>query len=135
MKSAILLFILFFSSRACGVTEKPVANTPVKINSSSADTSVKDAMHHQQAEYILRNKIQGRWAIEQQPDEPVFQVTLDSIYYIDEDQSYRYRLTADSLFIYYPDWIYSGKLQIDRETMIIQSETGESRFKKLVTTR
>jgi hypothetical protein len=89
-------------------------------------------MHQQQAEYILRNKIQGRWADAQQPEMPVFQVMLDSIYYIDHQQAYRYRITRDSVFIYYPDWLYAGKLKIESDTMIIYSESGESRFLKLM---
>jgi hypothetical protein len=132
MKPLLLLFLTVFSLRTCEDGDKPAIATTTTDAASATDTTIKDSMHHQQAEYILRNKIQGRWADEQQPDIAVFEVSPDSIYYIDHAQSYRYKIKADSFFIFYPDWTYAGRLRIQRDTMIIDSETGESRFNKLI---
>jgi len=88
-------------------------------------------MQQQQAEYILRNKMQGLWADVHQADLAVFHIKPDSVYYVDDSRSYKYELRKDSIFIFYPDWTYTGKVSVLKDTMTITSDGTDSRYTRL----
>jgi hypothetical protein len=52
-------------------------------------------------------------------DKPTFEINSDSIYYIDNDEWYSYKLVSDSLIIFYTDWTFACKHIVSGDTLIL----------------
>jgi hypothetical protein len=59
-----------------------------------------------------------------------FDIKKDSIYYVDQFASYKYSLRADSIKINYPDYTFAGAVSFSKDTMIIASEDGTTKYWK-----
>lgn len=55
----------------------------------------------------------------------------DSIYYVDHFESYKYDLKKDSIYINYPEFVYSGRIGFRKDTLVMISIEGESKFFKI----
>ena len=75
----------------------------------------------------LRNKLIGMWT-DGSTENATFDIRKDSIFYVEHFETYKYKLTTDSIYIHYPDFIYSGKIAFKGDTLILSSEDGESKF-------
>ncbi len=51
-------------------------------------------------------------------DNPVFEIKQDSIFYIDNEITYYYKIQQDSIHIYFDDWIYRAKYSFSHDTLI-----------------
>ena len=59
-----------------------------------------------------------------------FEIRKDSIYYVDQFASYKYSLSSDSIKILYTDWTFTGAVSFTKDTMIIASENGTTKYWK-----
>ncbi|MFI5406732.1 MAG: hypothetical protein ACHQ1D_09500 [Nitrososphaerales archaeon] len=79
--------------------------------------------------FTNKKQLLGIW--ESENKEPLtIKISDDSIYYTEHFASYKYQLKADSIFIYYPEFIYAGKLYFHKDTLIMESEVGKSKYVK-----
>lgn len=76
-----------------------------------------------------KNEIIGIW--ESENKEPItVEINKDSIYYTEHFESHKYKLKGDSIFINYPDFVFAAKVFFDRDTLIMASEDGKSKYLK-----
>lgn len=62
----------------------------------------------------------------------VFDIRKDSIYYANQFNTYKYSLTGDTITIFYPDWAFTGAISFSKDTLIIASEDGVTKYWKFV---
>jgi len=74
-----------------------------------------------------KKQLLGVWGSENKEPLTVV-INEDSIYYTEHFESYKYKLKGDSIFINYPDFVYSGKLYFDNDTLVMESEDGKSKY-------
>ncbi|NEU09773.1 hypothetical protein GZH53_15710 [Flavihumibacter sp. R14] len=74
-----------------------------------------------------RSKVLGVWA-DGSTENATFEIRPDSIYYVDNFESYSYIIERDSIKIDYKDYIYQGKIHFVDDTLIMTSEDEMSRF-------
>lgn len=122
----LLLFIVGCNSGELNQTYTPPQDTSSQNNPAAtatlAKTSIKPLTH--------RNEIIGVWQSENK--EPItVEITKDSIYYTEHFESHEYKLKSDSIFINYPDFVFVAKVYFNRDTMVMESEDGKSKFVKL----
>jgi hypothetical protein len=79
-----------------------------------------------------KKELVGVWRSENK--EPItVEISENLIYYREHHESHKYKMKGDSIFIDYPDFVYTGKVYFENETLIMESEEGKSkyvRFKK-----
>ncbi len=74
-----------------------------------------------------QKELMGVWASDNK--EPLtLEINADSLYYTEHFESYKYNFIGDSIFIVYPDFIFSAKIYFHNDTMIMKSEDEESKF-------
>jgi hypothetical protein len=90
---------------------------------------------NQSAARSAENSIVGLWG---GPNEnsPVWEIKTDSIYYFEQKKSYKYKISEDSLLIYFPDHIgVLYHIYPTGDTLIFYNEVGYKiraiRFKKI----
>lgn len=76
------------------------------------------------------NGIIGYWKSENKESITV-QITEDSVYYIEHLERHSYQLKNDSIFIFYPDFIFNAKAYFNGDTLVFESENGKSQYTKL----
>jgi hypothetical protein len=79
-----------------------------------------------------KKELVGVWRSENK--EPItVEISENLIYYRKHHESHKYKMKGDCIFIDYPDFVYTGKVYFENETLIMESEEGKSkyvRFKK-----
>lgn len=71
----------------------------------------------------LSNKIIGLWTHEDSTN-PQFEITKRSIIYLDLGEEYKYIISQDSINIFYPDYIFKGKIEITEDKLILSDLSG-----------
>lgn len=120
-KLVISLFIFATSCNAkqSGQNQNFRKDTTEKSNVSVTNTTLMPLADKKQ--------LLGIW--ESQNKEPItVEITEDSIYYTEHFESHKYKLKDDSILIDYPDFLYAGKLYFDKDTLVMESEDGKSKF-------
>ncbi len=79
----------------------------------------------------LKDKIVGIWGGEYS-ENAVFDIRKDSIYNVDQFKTYKYSLKDSIITIFYPDFIYSGKVSFIKDTMVMESDGEKSKFWKFI---
>lgn len=115
----IILIIAAFFLYSCNEQKRQEALTESqkKLDTIKNITSLKS-----------RNDISllGIWS---KDESPLFEVTKDSIYYIDQDISYKYLLDHDKITIYYDDFDYHGEIKLqDSKTLIIKDSLNINQY-------
>lgn len=76
-----------------------------------------------------KNELIGVWASDNK--EPLtLEINADSIYYTEHFESHKYRVKEDSIFISYPDFVFSAKVYFHNDTLVMESEDGKSKYHK-----
>lgn len=76
-----------------------------------------------------KDELIGVWATDNK--EPLtVEINADSIYYTEHFESHKYRVKEDSIFISYPDFIFSAKVYFHYDTLVMESENGKSKYYK-----
>lgn len=77
----------------------------------------------------IRNNLIGIWKIPGD-ENSAFQIFGDSIYYTDQGQMFKYQIKADSMLIFYDDWIYRCKYRVLENKLIFEDENGINTFER-----
>jgi hypothetical protein len=67
----------------------------------------------------------GIWASKEGGD-ALFDMSADSVYYIDESKSFKYEFTDSFITIHYEDFEYSVKFEIKKDTMYMYPDHEEA---------
>jgi len=101
-------------------------NNAPKKPKEPADTSnqnqINIAAPVSQAQFnTLAKKLIGAWT-GGESENATFDISKDSIYYVDKFESYRYALKHDSIKIFYPDFVYTAKVYFIKDTLVMNSK-------------
>ena len=77
----------------------------------------------------LKDKILGIWGNEYS-ENAVFEIRNDSIYYVDQFKTYKYKLKDSTITIFYHDYKDSSKLSFVKDTLVMESNGEKSKFWK-----
>jgi hypothetical protein len=121
----LLIFIVGCNSEQSHQTPTSQKDTLTQSNGVAIDTSTKATIR----QLTDKNEIIGIW--ESENKEPLtVEINKDSIYYTEHFESHKYILKGDSIFINYPDFIFAAKVYFDRDTLVMESEDGKSKYMK-----
>lgn len=72
-------------------------------------------------------QITGIWAT---TDKEILTVDIskDSIFYTEHFESYKYEIKKDSIYIHYPDFIFSGRPYLINDSLVISSIDGDVKY-------
>jgi hypothetical protein len=96
-------------------TTKQIKQATIKVNDNANHTNLP--------------KHVGIWT-DGSSENATFDIRKDSIYYVDQFVPYKYSLRGDSIKIFYPDWTFTGAVSFSKDTMIIASEDGTTKYWK-----
>ncbi len=77
--------------------------------------------------YNQENKLIGLWSIAGEENN-LFKISIDSIYYLEANTTYKYEAKEDSLFIYYDGYIYKSSYYFLKDKLIINGSNGIDTF-------
>jgi hypothetical protein len=77
--------------------------------------------------HVQKNDLYGFWT-DGSTENVTFEIKHDSIYYVDQSEAYKYVLEDGFIKIYYPDFIFKGRVKIDNDELNIVSEDGSATF-------
>jgi hypothetical protein len=121
----LLLFIVGCTSEQSDQTPALDKNMPTRSSTATVGTSVIKNIRP----LTDKNEITGIWKSENK--EPlIVEINKDSIYYPEHFESYKYKLKGDSIFINYPDFMFAAKAYFDRDTLVMESGDGKSKYVK-----
>lgn len=121
----VLLFIVSCTSKQPDKTLALSKDTSTQSNIPAIDTSKTRTIKP----LTSKNEIIGVW--ESENKEPLtVEINKDSIYYTEHFESHRYKLKGDSIFINYPDFVFAAKVYFDRDTLVMESGNGKSKYVK-----
>jgi biotin-(acetyl-CoA carboxylase) ligase len=106
----------------CGCGHTSPAKKEVTTHSTEAQTLPKEST-------INKNSVLGAWT-DGSTENATFDIQQDSIFYVDQFTAYKYSLEGDSITITYPDWVFSGKVSFIKDTLVITSEDGPTKYWK-----
>ena len=128
LKLLSTLIIIFFTACNSGqntITTRDsliIEDTTKKIK-QSVDKVDKNAKQNNSKKLI------GLWT-DGSSENASFEVRKDSIYYIDQFATYLYLFNGDTVKIIYPDWIFTGAVSFSKDTLLIISENGTTKYWK-----
>ena len=126
MKNEIIIVLIILLS-ACNQDHTKIA---VKENALNADTvmKAKDTIENE-----VENKpksdsnILGFWT-DGSTENASFEISRDSIFYVDAFSSYKYSLSGDTIKIYYSDWTFVETTSFINDTLVISSKDQDDKF-------
>ncbi|MDI9366511.1 MAG: hypothetical protein QM541_16260 [Flavobacterium sp.] len=77
----------------------------------------------------LKDKILGIWGNDYS-ENAVFEIRKDSIYYVDQFETYKYILKDSIITIFYRDYTDSSMLSFKKDTLVMESNGEKSKFWK-----
>lgn|SRR5690554_1497615 len=77
--------------------------------------------------YNQGNKLIGLWSIVGEGNS-LFKISIDSIYYLESNTTYKYEVKEDSLFIYHDGYIYKSSYNFSKDKLIITGSNGIDTF-------
>lgn len=69
----------------------------------------------------IRTQLKGIWT-DDNAGNATFEISNDSIYYLDQNANYAYRLHKNHIAIHYPDYIYNAAISFQHDTLIMDSK-------------
>ena len=75
----------------------------------------------------LRKQIIGIWK-QKGSINADFKIDNKTFYYVEDFTYYKYSLKGDLIKIYYPDYIYKGKVSFKNDTLILSNDEREARY-------
>ena len=95
-------------------------NQPITTNKKDLSIAALDS-GSMPAERTHTSSILGPWT-SGLSDNALFDIGKDSIFYVEDLESFRYVLTGDSIKIFYPDYTFQGRIQLQQDTLTITTE-------------
>ena len=128
MKKFPFVIILFLAS--CDTGQPSTDQGAMPIDTARQNLSTTDPLIGTNSAYKpIKNKkdLFGIWASDNK--EPlIVEIKKDSIYYTEHFESHTYSLKGDSIFISYPDFMFAAKIFFNKDTLIMESENGQSKY-------
>lgn len=126
LRTLSVLFILIMT--ACNTGQ----NTTTVLDSLPVTDTTKDITNkiNRQDDKATQNaslNILGIWT-DGSSENASFDIRKDSIYYVDQFATYKYSIAGDSIKIYYPGWTFTGAISLSKDTLIIASEDGMTKY-------
>ena len=75
----------------------------------------------------LRKKIIGIWK-QKGSINADFKIDNKTFYYVEDFANYKYSLNGNLIKIYYPDFIYEGRVSFKNDTLIIGNKDGVGKY-------
>lgn len=137
MKPQVILFLLLIFG--CNNEERPNTHTkdqdfvnalekPVEVQSADKVVTKANSVTEEPIIPIKRETLLGAWT-DGNSDNASFGIYHDSIFYVDALETYHYKISADSLFIDYSDWMSKIKVtKLTEDSMMWESDMGQSTF-------
>jgi len=119
------LFILI----ACNSGQNTAAVQDSLATTGTTKKITKAISQNENTEQSKLANILGVWT-DGSSENASFDIRKDSIYYVDPFSTYKYSLTDDSIKIFYPDWTFTGEIHLSKDTLIIASEDGTTKYWK-----
>jgi hypothetical protein len=92
-----------------------IEKAPIQVDDNAKQTNQSD--------------LSGVWT-DGSSENAILDIRKDSIYYVDQSASYKYSLSNDSIKILYPDWTFTGAVIFNKDTLVIASEDGTTKYWK-----
>jgi hypothetical protein len=92
-----------------------IEKAPIQVDDNAKQTNQSD--------------LSGVWT-DGSSENATLDIRKDSIYYVDQSASYKYSLSNDSIKILYPDWTFTGAVIFNKDTLVIASEDGTTKYWK-----
>jgi hypothetical protein len=128
MMRILIAFLIVFS--ACS---SPVSNTKEPLVSTVAvkqNPQLTEEVKVSPTEIIEKNQLLGAWT-DGSTENATFDISKDSIFYLDEMTSFPYTLQGDSLTIVYPDMSFQGTVKFLGDTLVLSDpEFGTTKYTK-----
>lgn len=67
-----------------------------------------------------QTKVIGIWT-DGNSENASFQISKDSIYYVDHFLTFKYEVKGDSIYIHYPDYFYRAGITFSGDSMILKN--------------
>jgi hypothetical protein len=120
-KSAYVLFIFLFG---CNSSQ---SSSTVEQDSILTKTALHP-IHSEGKSSVDKAQILGTWT-DGSTENATFDIQEDSIFYVEEMQSYPYSLSRDTMSIRYPDMSFKGKVYFITDTMVLtDAESGTTKY-------
>ena len=102
-------------------------------SSQAKKEEVKDTIKVVPSPQQDRNReLLGIWRIEgDETENAAFVIKPDSIFYVEQGQTYLLKTKKDSLYIYYTGWTYKASYKVDKGILIMKDENRENKFIKV----
>lgn len=126
MKNSFLILSLILLTLSCSLNNQTNDNK-LDTNKSSLNDTVR--LTNNKNDKTLDKKILGIWT-DGTTDNATLDIRKDSIFYVDQFQTYKYSVVNDTIQIYYSDWTYKGKVEYKKDTLIFSSEESVSKYWK-----
>ncbi|OWP82740.1 hypothetical protein BWK59_14250 [Flavobacterium davisii] len=120
-----LTILFFFSLISCEKKIKPKEKEIIKETKDTTSKIIPKIIN----KGVESSYLKGIWIND---DNPVFEINKDSIYYIDEDKSYKYILTDNTIKIYFDNYTYQGIVDFknNKKTLIIKDSININTYHK-----
>jgi hypothetical protein len=92
-----------------------IEKAPIQVDDNAKQTNQSD--------------LAGVWT-DGSSENATLDIRKDSIYYVDQSASYKYSLSNDSIKIIYPDWTFTGAVIFNKDTLVMASEDGTTKYWK-----
>jgi hypothetical protein len=79
--------------------------------------------------HAQQSNLYGLWT-DGSTENATFEIKRDSVYYVEQAATYKFALEDGVIKIYYPDYIFNGRLTIDNDELKIIFEDGGATFRK-----
>ena len=120
MKLLASLSLLLLVGCKCGHT------TTMKERAQSKPT---DAQTPASSSTFNKDRLLGIWT-DGSTENATFNIQRDSIFYVDQLIAYKYNVKEDTITINYADWAFKGKASFIKDTLVIASEDGQTKYWK-----
>jgi len=120
MYKNLFIFMVIIYCSCNNVVQKStnLNNTSKIINKHVSVDKIKTSSN------IIEEKIIGIWT-DGSPENATFDIRKDSIYYVDDFESFKYFLRGDIIEIHYSDFIYKAKVYFKKDTLVMDAKDDE----------
>ena len=122
--------MIFVSGCISQTNQETILIDTNSTNIQTGDTTIKaEFADNKQNVTKYTDRLKGIWT-NGSSENGTFDISNDSIYYVDQFTSYKYELFDDTIKIKYPDWTFVGHLNFSGDTLTIESEDGVTKYWK-----
>ena len=129
----MFIIIEYYSLSTTGTNTDNGAGTGTTVNNDTNENAKFNLRHeidqHKNEKQNNSKKLIGVWT-DGSSENASFDVRKDNIYYVEQFATYRYSFNGDTVKIFYPDWTFTGAVSFSKDTLLIISENGTTKYWK-----